>query len=128
MPVDDRDRDNDKTYAETFTNNRSQYSIALADRFYNVYRCVVRGEYIDPDDMISIDSDGVKEMDRLRSEVCRVPMKANNTGLRQIMSKQDMKKLGIESPNMYDSIMMSMYIPKFKTKRKKINYQKMSIA
>ena len=109
--IDKLGEDKPKTYAETFTNNRSQYSIRLANLFYNTYRCVVRGEYVDPGDMISIDSDGVESIDNLRSEVCRIPRKKNNTGLIQIMSKQDMMKLGIESPNMWDSMMMSLFQP-----------------
>jgi len=103
--------DDTKTYAESFTNNRSQYSIKLANLFYNTYRCVVRNEYVDPNDMISIDSSGVESIDNLRSEVCRIPRKKNNTGLIQIMSKQEMKSLGIDSPNMWDSMMMNLFQP-----------------
>lgn len=130
LPTDnDNSTDKNKTYAETFTNNRSQFSISLANRFYNTYRCVVKGHYVDPNDMISIDSDGVESIDNVRSECCRIPRKKNNTGLIQIMSKQDMAKLGIPSPNMYDSMMMNMFMPKIKKKHKKINYPNtMSIA
>lgn len=116
-PVEKND-DNPKTYADTFRNNRAQYYTMLANRFYNTYRCVVRGEYIDPDHMISLDSSGLDNIDRLRSEVCRIPEKANNTGLIQIMSKEDMKKLKIESPNMADSIMMCLWGPKPKRKKR----------
>jgi len=35
---DDSNINKPKTYSETFTNNRSQYSISLADRFYNTYK------------------------------------------------------------------------------------------
>lgn len=100
-----------KTYAETFKNNRSQYYIRLADRMYNTYKHVVRGEYIDPDDMLSIDSDGVESMDKLRSELCRIPKKDDSKGLIQIMSKSDMKKHKIDSPNLGDSVMMTMINP-----------------
>ena len=105
------------TFADTFKNNRSQYYYALALRFYNTYRAVVKGEYVDPSEMISIDSDGVDDMDLLRSEVCRIPRKENNTGLYQIMSKLEMKNNGIPSPNIADCIMMSMWGPKIKKKR-----------
>ena len=105
--VDDNDKKR-KRYKETFLNNRAQYYIALADRFYNTYKCVVKGQYIAPELMISIDSDGVESMNNLRSEVCRIPRKSNPNGLWQIMSKQQMKALGIESPNMADGLMMSM--------------------
>lgn len=100
-----------KTYADTFKNNRAQYYMLLAQRFYNTYRCVINGEYVDPDDMISIDSDGVDDMDRLKAELCRIPLKPNNNGLYQIMTKLEMKNLQINSPNMADSIMMAMYTP-----------------
>jgi phage terminase large subunit len=118
--IDPKDKKNDeqKTFSETFKNNRAQYYYHLAQRFYNVYRCVERGEYVDPDQMISIDSDGVEDMELLRSEVCRIPRKENNTGLYQIMSKQDMKKLGIPSPNIADCLMMSLWGPKVKRQRK----------
>jgi len=99
------------TYKETFKNNRAQYSVALADRFYNSYRALVKGEYVDPDTMISIDSEGVDNMIKLRSEVCRIPEKINNSGLRQIMTKEEMKKLEIDSPNMFDSLVMAFANP-----------------
>lgn len=100
-----------KTYAQTFKNNRARYYTDLAVRFYNTYRAVVKGEYVDPDEMISIDSDGVDNMASLKSQTCKVPRKKHNSGLIQIMSKQDMKLLEIESPNDTDSIMMSLFMP-----------------
>jgi phage terminase large subunit len=121
LPADETG-DKPETYADTFTNNRSQYSILWADKFYNTYLCVVKGKYMNPDDMVSIDSDGVESKDRLRSEVCRIPRKKNNTGLLQIMSKEDMKKLKIESPNMWDTMMMSGYQPPIEEVFEPINY------
>ena len=116
------------TYANTFKNNRAQYYIQLADRFYNTYRCVEKGEYIDPEDMISINSDGIENITALRSEICRIPRKLNNNGLYQIMSKQDMARLGIKSPNMSDSVMMTMFKPKVKRKRKELKYNNLGLV
>ena len=113
-----------KTYADTFKNNRSQYYFFTAQRTYNTYRCVVKGEYVDPDEMLSIDSDGVDDMDLLRSEMCRIPKKENNTGLYQIMSKQEMASNGIPSPNIADCIMMSLWGPKVKRQRKALPTQR----
>jgi len=112
------------TYAETFRNNRAQYYIALRDRVYNTYRAVVRGEYVDPDKMISIDSAGVDNLVGLKAQMCRIPLKPNGNGLMQIMSKEDMERLGIASPNEADAVMMSMYVPKARASisREKINY------
>ncbi len=98
---------NPKTNKDTFKNKRAQYYWAMRDRFYATYRAVVHGEYIDPDLMISLCSDGIENMDKLRSEVCRVPLKNNNQGYIQIMSKIEMKAIKIPSPNMADALMMS---------------------
>lgn len=117
-----------QSYADTFKNNRAQYAIRLADRFYATYRCVVRGEYVDPDEMISIDSAGCEDIDGLRSEACRIPRVDNPNGLEQLMNKKEMKKNGISSPNMFDSVMMSLFTPPNKRKRKELRYPKSSIA
>jgi phage terminase large subunit len=77
---------------------------------------VVKGEYVDPDDMISINVDGVDDMNVLRSEVCRIPRKLDNdNGLEQLLSKKEMKIMKIPSPNMADPLMMSMFVPKMKS-------------
>lgn len=98
---------NAKRNKDTFKNKRSQYYWALRDRFYNTYRAVVKGEYVDPDDMISLDVSGISNIDKLRSEVCRIPIKDNNNGFIQIMSKLEMKAIKISSPNMADALMMA---------------------
>ena len=124
----DDDSENKKTYAETFKNNRAQYYMELSRRFYNTYRCVEKGEYVDPEDMISLDSVGIENMSALRSEVCRIPLKPNNNGLYQIMTKVEMKSLDISSPNMSDAIMMTLWTPKAKPRWGKLNYQKVSMV
>jgi len=100
-----------KTNKEVFRNKRSQYWWKLRDRFQNTYRAVTKGEYVDPDEMISLSSD-IEDMDALRAEICRIPLKKNNSGLIQIMTKNEMLKLKIASPNMGDSVMQSMMTPK----------------
>ena len=113
--VDDPDRVYDskatggkpKKNKELFKNRRSQYYIRLANLFYNTYRAVEGGEYVDPDEMISISSE-IPCLDQLRAEVCRIPLQENNRGYLQIMSKKDMKLIHkIDSPNMADCLMMS---------------------
>jgi phage terminase large subunit len=122
-------KSNPKTYADTFRNNRAQYYTNLADRCYNTYRCVVRGEYVDPDEMISFDSAGVEDMAGLRSQLTRIPSIDNPNGLIQLMNKKEMKTNSIESPNEGDSVMMALFMPAAKKKvRKQLNYGKQSIA
>lgn len=104
-------KDKAKTNADTFYNKRAQYYIKLAQRFFNTYRAVVKGEYIDPDDIISISSD-IKLLDKLRSEVCRIPKKPNLAGKIQLMSKVEMKnKYDIDSPGMADCLAMGEELP-----------------
>jgi len=108
-----------KTNQEYFYNKRSQYWWQLRDRFYNTYRAVTKGVYINPDELVSIAS-SVEDIDGLRAEVCRIPKRPNNNGKIQIMSKPEMKKLQIESPNRADCMMMSTIKPDLVRVRKRI--------
>lgn len=104
-------KDKPKTNADTFFNKRAQYYIKLAQRFYNTYLWVVKGEYQNPDSIISISSD-IKLLDKIRSEICRIPRIPNGSGKIQLMSKKDMKsKLGIDSPGMADCLAMGEELP-----------------
>ena len=111
QPVEEEPRNKARTNKETFRNKRAQYSWRLRDRYYNTYRAVTKGEYLDPDDLISISSD-IKCLQKLRSETCRIPRKVNGNGLIQIMSKKEMMAVHkIASPNLFDSTFMSMTNP-----------------
>ena len=114
QPIESVHKDQQKTNKETFRNKRAQYYWRLRDRFYNTYRAIEHGEYINTEDMISISSE-IKEIQQLRSEVCRIPKKPNGNGLIQIMTKKEMKeKHKIASPNLADTLMQLMYIPENK--------------
>ena len=107
-----------KSNRDTFTNRRAQFYWKLRDRFYATWKAVEKGDYIDPDELISISSE-IDCIDQLRSEVCRIPTKHNNNGKIQIMSKIEMAKKPYElpSPNLADALMMSMYSPKHANKK-----------
>ena len=112
-----------KTNRDTFLNKRAQYWWKLRDRFYATYRAVEKGEYINPEELISLSPD-IEHLDQLRSEVCRIPLKRGNNGKIQIMSKLDLAKQGIPSPNMGDALMMAMFSPKQNIAQgKKINFK-----
>lgn len=96
-----------RTNKDTFKNKRAQYYWMLRDRIHNTWRAVVKGEYIDPNEMISFSSE-CEALDQLRTEICRIPRKPNGNGLIQILNKVEMKKLEIESPNLADSVMMNL--------------------
>lgn len=99
-----------KTNYQTFKNLRAQKFISLADRFHKTYLAVVKSKYIDPDELISISSD-VSDMAALRTQMCRIPTVPNGAGLIQIMDKPRMQRLGIDSPNIADAVMMSEATP-----------------
>lgn len=126
MPGDGDKNTEPKTYAETFKNNRAQKYIDLANRCYNTFKCVERGEYIDPDEMISFDSEGIDNLNDLKSQLCRVPKKDTGTGLIQIMNKKDMKTNGINSPNEGDSVMMSLFTPEAVITKVKMQFESIS--
>jgi phage terminase large subunit len=99
------------TNEHAFKNRRAQFYAILRDRMFRTYLAVEKGQYHDPDDMISFSSE-IEHINALKAELCRIPRKPNGTGKFQVMSKDDMKRLlKIESPNMADAVMMSLAIP-----------------
>lgn len=113
---------------DQFKNKRAQYYWALRDRMHKTYRAVEHGEYHDPDELISISSE-IQDLQQLRSEVCKIPRKPTGNGQIQILSKPDMKKLDIASPNMADALMMSMSIPdRIGKKRPSLNVPRVPIV
>lgn len=111
-----------KTNKDMFYNKRAQYYVKLALRFYNTYRAVIKNEYVDPDELISIDG-SLPLIQKLRAEICRIPRKSNATGKIQLMPKQEMKsKHGIASPNMADCLAMAQESPKIKLETETIEF------
>lgn len=109
------------TNKDSFKNKRAQYYVMLRDRIYSTYLAVTRGDSFDQDAMISISSD-CGNIDALRSELCRIPTKNNETGKIQLMSKPDMARMGIKSPNMADALMMALAGMKEKPKSKPLEF------
>jgi len=99
---------NQKTNKDAFKNKRAQYYFELRDRCYRTYRAVVHGEYHDPAKMISFDA-SIELLNKLRAELCRMPIKPNGNGLFELYTKAEMKsKFKMASPNLADSVMMLM--------------------
>jgi len=100
--------ENQKTIGDSFLNKRAQYYYELRDRCYRTWRAVVLDEYHDPETLISFSSK-IKLLSKVRSELCRMPVKPNNSGLFALYTKQELKtKFKLPSPNLGDSVMMSM--------------------
>lgn len=73
---------------------------------FKTYLAVTKGKYFNKDELISFNSE-MKSLVALRAELCRIPRKMNvPSGRIQILSKPEMIKLKIKSPNMADAVMM----------------------
>lgn len=112
-----------KTNGELFANKRAQYYVSLATRMNNTYRAVVMGEYIAPDDLISISGD-IPMLQKIRAEVCAIPRKRSFSGKIALMSKEEMKKKYKRmSPNMADCLAMGEERPNTKAGPVKIEFE-----
>ena len=97
-----------KTNKQALKNKRAQYYYELRERVYKTYLAVEEGKYINPDELLSFDSN-IDILPKLRSELCRMPIKPNGNGLFELYTKQEMKtKFKFQSPNLADSVMMLM--------------------
>lgn len=103
MPVKG-EQSNPKTNKETFRNKRAQCYILLADRMFRTWQMVNKRALHHTDDLISISSD-CSHLDVLRAELCRVPIN-KRAPRKQILTKEEMRAMKIDSPNIGDSVMM----------------------
>ncbi len=102
---------NDQLNIDVFKNKRAQYYTELANRFENTYKAVIRGEYIDPDDLISLSS-SCEHLPLLKQELTSIRRKAGlGKSFIQIESKIDMKRRGVMSPNLSDSLVYTLANP-----------------
>ena len=109
QPAQSAQIENQKLVGDVFRNKRAQYYCELRDRVYRTYRWVVHNEYADQDQCISFDSKTITNMKKLRAELCRMPVKPNGNGFITLYTKEEMKsRFGFKSPNLADSVMMSM--------------------
>lgn len=108
----------DRLNEDVFRNKRAQSWWLLRDRFENTYKAVEKGEYFDPQDLISLSSD-IKQIDLLKAELVRQQRKRSSSSrLIQLVSKDEMRSNGIPSPNMADALAMSFMLAPKKPKKK----------
>ena len=100
-----------RTNKDMFQNLRSQMIWRLRDRFEATYKAVEQGKYIDPDKLISLSS-GIKDLATLKSEISKPRRKRGTAIYRvQVESKEDMKRRGVKSPNMFEALYMAFAEP-----------------
>jgi len=93
-----------KTNKDTFVNRRAQSWMNVRDKAEKTYLAVVKGEYHNPDELMSISSDCDYS---LISELSRPMRVYDNAGRIGVESKQQMKSRGVESPNLADQLIYS---------------------
>lgn len=119
----------DRKNKDVFRNLRAQFWWYLRDRFEKTYRAVEKGQYIDPDELISLSSDiPEKTLLKLRSELTRVQRKRGQNSFIQVESKDDMLKRQVASPNMADSLVMCFANLPPKVRSKPLEYPKLNIV
>ena len=112
----DKDYMPGKKNKDMFSNLKAQAWWSVRDRFYKTYRSV-EARKADPnckleykeDELISLSS-SIKKLEYLKAELSRPWVDYDNNGKVKVESKKDMKKRGIPSPNMADSLIMA-YAP-----------------
>lgn len=110
-PVEGSQIQDQRTNKDLLKNKRAQYYVMLRDKCLATHRAVTMGIYTDPDKMISFSSD-ITALQKLRSEVCKMPVKHNPNGMIQLYTKPEMKtKFKFDSPNLADPVMMLMRAP-----------------
>lgn len=97
-------------------NKKAQNILSFAERVFRTYEAVVEGKYHDPDTLVSFDSETIdpQMMEKIKAEACKTPIKPGDTvrfytkeELRKGVSLPDGSKLVIESPNLFDSAVLS---------------------
>lgn len=105
-----------KKNKDMFANIKAQAWWHVRDRFYKTWRSVEARkadpnctlEY-KPDELISLSS-SIPKLEYLKAELSRPWVDYDGNGKVKVESKKDMKKRGIPSPNMADSLIMA-YAP-----------------
>lgn len=100
-----------KSPVDMYLNYRAQTWSWLRDRFERTYEAVERANKgllinVDPDTLISIDS-GCECLLDLQAELSRPKRLWNANGKIQVEAKSDMKKRGVDSPNLADACVMA---------------------
>lgn len=126
---DEKYKDN-KTNKDTFVNRRAQSWMNVRDKAERTYLAVVKKQYQDPDELMSISSK-CKYVTELCSELSRPMRVYDGAGKIGVESKEQMKKRGVESPNLADKLIY-LYdmesVPKIEETMPPLNYTPVRIV
>ena len=91
-----------------FENLKAQQWQIVADRMLHTYNAVVKGDLFNEDDIISISS-SCDLINELKIELSSPLKEESKRGLVKVESKDNMKKRGIQSPNIADAFIMAYF-------------------
>lgn len=91
-----------------FENLKAQQWQIIADRMLHTYNAVVKGDPFNEDDIISISS-SCDLINELKIELSSPLKEESRRGLVKVESKDNMKKRGIQSPNIADAFIMAYF-------------------
>lgn len=91
-----------------FENLKAQQWQMVADRMLHTYNAVIKGEPFKEDDIISISS-SCDLINELKIELSSPLKEESRRGLVKVESKINMKKRGIQSPNIADAFIMAYF-------------------
>lgn len=91
-----------------FENLKAQQWQIVADRMLHTYNAVIKGEPFKEDDIISISS-SCDLINELKIELSSPLKEESRRGLVKVESKINMKKRGIQSPNIADAFIMAYF-------------------
>lgn len=91
---------------DMFYNLKAQAWWLLADRFRNTYNAVKKGHKYPIDKLISISSE-CSHLEQLMDELSAPRRQTAADGRVVVESKKDLKKRGVESPNVADAVVMT---------------------
>lgn len=99
----------DKLNKDMFANLKAQAWWDVARRLKNVKDAIDNGTVYDPSDLISISSDiGDERIEQLKTELSTPRQDRDSAGKVKVESKSDLKKRGIDSPNVADAAIMAL--------------------
>lgn len=109
-----RKTEGERSNADTYLNYRAQTYSWVRERFRKTFEAVERAKQgllvkADPEDLISIDR-GVTCLHELVAELSRPQRQFTRNGKVQVESKADMKKRGVQSPNLADALVIAMSV------------------
>lgn len=99
----------DKLNKDMFANLKAQAWWDVARRLKNVKDAIDNGTVYEPSDLISISSEiGDEYIEQLKNELSTPRQDRDSAGKVKVESKADLKKRGIDSPNVADAAIMAL--------------------